>query len=387
MCLDHRLERTCPTPRAPIRGAIAGKRLAKFVPARTIDPKREAQASTAWCLLLSPRYDCVSKPVPLSIRIQFCVIIPCVTAQSPTEGAIARRDGCYYVGVEVGPAVIRAGVFSSDGTLVGKTKFSTKVERGPDGVIPRIAKCICYAVDECDLHIGEIAAIGVGVPGLVCEENGLVANAPQLGWRDIALGPQLRDAVARPVVVANAHNLGALGIYSQEAKAKPATFAAIFLGPLVTGGFIADGRWESLDLHVSRQIPGAAPALNVLSAVDRPEFDHFRSRDFRKALRRGNEAVRRFALEIASKAGEAAAGLMNGTAPEMIAIGGSMLDEIREDVLRVVRETAGRELGAPWPETTSLVASSLGDLAPITGAGCWATRLHAVQSNATALAS
>ena len=310
-----------------------------------------------------------------------------VTAPSPTTGDTPRLAGGYCVGVEVGPALIRAGVFASNGTLVGKTKFSTKVERGADGVIPRIEKCIRYAVDECDLESEEISAIGIGVPGLVSEESGLITKAPQLAWRDVALGPQLEDALDRPVVVANAHNLGALGVYLQEAKSRPATFAAIFLGPLITGGVIADRKWVSLEGQVTEEAYGAALDENVLAAVSRPGFDHFRSRDFRKAIRRGNEAVREFAVEIASKAGEIAALLINGMAPEMIAIGGGMLDEMREDALRIIRESAVRAMRTPWPETTSLVASTLGDLAPITGAGLWAARTQTVHAKAAALVS
>jgi glucokinase len=310
-----------------------------------------------------------------------------VTAQSPSKGGIARRTDRYCVGVEVGPALIRAGVFASNGALVGKTKFSTKIERGAGGVIPRIEKCIRYAVDECDLLMEEIVAIGVGVPGRVSEETGLVTSAPQLAWRDVMLGPQLEDDLDRPVAVANSHNLGALGVYSLEAKSRPTTLAAIFLGPLITGGFIADGNWENLEQHVAREVAGAALDANILGAVDRPEFEHYRSRDFRKALRRGNEAVRAFALEIAAKAGEVAAALIDGAAPETIVIGGGMLDEMRDDLLRIVRDSAVRELNAPWPDTTSLVASSLGDLAPITGAGIWASRMQMVQSKTTALAS
>jgi predicted NBD/HSP70 family sugar kinase len=338
-------------------------------------------------MLAPQRYNCVSKPVPLSICVRICVTMSFVTTQSPINGQIAERICGYYVGVEAGPVLIRAGVFSSTGALIGKTKFSTKIERGAAGVIPRIEKCIRYAVDECDLGMDEIVAIGTGIPGLVCEESGLVTKAPQLAWQDIMLRQQLEDALARPVAVANSHNLGAFGVYAQEWNSRPGTFAAIFLGPLITGGLIVRGKWQNLEGRVSGEIFGAMPELNLLATIDRPEFEHFRSRDFRKALRRGNEAVRGFALEIASKAGEVAAMLIKGTAPEMIAIGGGMLDEMKEDLLRLVRESAAKELNAPWPEATPLVASGLGDLAAITGAGLWAATLHAVQSKTTALAS
>src|SRR5689334_16523272 len=154
-----------------------------------------------------------------------------VTLQLSNGPDSAERTASCYVGVEVGPAIIRAGVFSPDLALLGKTKFSTKIERGAGGVIPRIEKCIRYAVDECNLHMDEVASIGVGVPGLVSELNGCVRTAPQLAWRDVPLKEQLEDLVSLPVAVANAHNLGTLGIYSQEVKSAPLRFAAIFLGP------------------------------------------------------------------------------------------------------------------------------------------------------------
>lgn len=300
-------------------------------------------------------------------------IIPPVTGQRLNDKSDQAKGAC-IVGVEVGPTVIRAGVFASDLGLVGKTKFSTKRERGADGVFTRIVKCIRYAVDECDLAPAEIASIGIGVPGLVSEGTGLVQSAPQLGWQDFPLREQIEDAFGVSAAVANTHNLGAFGIYAHELNSGPKKFAAIFLGPEITGGLIANGRWESLAHHATGALPGATPDLNVFTVIGRPEFEHFRGRDFRKALRRGNEAVRAFAVEIASKAGEIAASLVISAAPEVIAIGGGILDEMREDVVRVVRETAERNLQAPWPQSTMLMASGLGDLAGITGAAAWAAQ-------------
>src|SRR5258705_9966801 len=70
-----------------------------------------------------------------------------------------RRD--HFVGVEVGPAIIRAGVFSESFRLVGKTKFSTKLERGPMSVIERVPRCIHYAAAERDLPLYRIQSVGV----------------------------------------------------------------------------------------------------------------------------------------------------------------------------------------------------------------------------------
>lgn len=310
-----------------------------------------------------------------------------MTTPSSNAGQIAERTCAYYLGAEVDPLLIRAGVFSAGGTLIGKTKFSTKSERGAAGVIPRIEKCLRYAVDECDLEMDEIAAIGIGVPGLIGESNGVVIRAPHLAWQNIALRQQLEDALGRPVAIANSHNLGAFGVHAKEGKASALSLGAIFLGPLITGGLIVRGQWQALDARVTAAGLGAMPDYNVLATVNRPEFEQFRSKDFRKAIRQGNERVRDYVRQIAFKAGEAAAWLMQGAAPEMIAIGGGMLEEMKEELLHLVREGAARELNAPWPETTRLIASGLGDLAAITGAALWSASRHAPQANATALAS
>jgi predicted NBD/HSP70 family sugar kinase len=52
--------------------------------------------------------------------------------------------------------------------------------------------------------------IGVAVPGLVREQDGLVRLAPHLGWVDEPLAQMLSEATGYPVVAANDASLGAL---------------------------------------------------------------------------------------------------------------------------------------------------------------------------------
>ncbi|MFS0894325.1 ROK family transcriptional regulator [Microbacterium sp. 179-I 3D3 NHS] len=55
-----------------------------------------------------------------------------------------------------------------------------------------------------------VVAIGVAVPGLVRAADGLVRNAPHLGWTDAPVGALLTDASGLPVAVGNDASLGAL---------------------------------------------------------------------------------------------------------------------------------------------------------------------------------
>ena len=296
-----------------------------------------------------------------------------MTHESDVQQVIAdprRRD--HFVGVEVGPAIIRAGVFTESLRLVGKTKFSTKLERGPKSVIERVAKCILYAADECDLPVNRIQSVGVGVPGSVDSEAGLVEFAPDLGWKKVALACELERRLSLPAFTANVHNLGTLGIYHQEAKAAPGRFAALFLGPQIGGGLILDGEVHDLSGLPVRPPLFEAPALNVFSTLSQAEFRHFRSRDFRKAIRKGNSAAAEFIGEIATRTGQIAAQLVEQFAPEVIALGGGLLDEMREEILRITESTARAQLRGE--ANVIFLPSLLGDLAGITGAAVWAAQ-------------
>lgn len=300
-------------------------------------------------------------------------MLPRMTHASAVREAFAdpqRRD--HFVGVEVGPSIIRAGVFSESLRLLGKTKFSTKLERGSKSVIERVAKCILYAADECDLQLDRIQSVGVGVPGSVESDTGLVELAPDLGWKGVPLASELERRLLLPAFTANIYNLGTLGIYHHEAKAAPGRFAALFLGPQIGGGLILDGEVHDLSGLPVRPPLFEAPALNVFSTLPQAEFRHFRSRDFRKAIRKGNQAAVEFIREIATRTGQIAAQLVEQFAPEVIALGGGVLDEMKEEILRITETSARHQLGDE--ARVMILPSLLGDLAGITGAAVWAAQ-------------
>src|SRR6266581_3584379 len=112
---------------------------------------------------------------------------------------MAETKSEYVMGVDLGGTKIYAGVFDSSLECVGTSRVSTKSQRGPEAVIDRIARCVKDAVDECDLKIDQIKAIGVGAPGAVDTETGKVIFAPNLEWRDVPLKKNLEKEIGIPV--------------------------------------------------------------------------------------------------------------------------------------------------------------------------------------------
>ena len=66
-----------------------------------------------------------------------------------------------------------------------------------------------------------LVGIGVAVVGVVRRDDGFVSTAPNLGWRDVPLGPALAAAfgAAVPIAVANEADLGALAEHRRGAAA------------------------------------------------------------------------------------------------------------------------------------------------------------------------
>lgn len=283
--------------------------------------------------------------------------------------------GAVVVGVEIGSAIIRAGVFASDHSLLGKTKISTKLERGPEIVIERIAKCIRYAVDECDVELQQVARIGVAAPGQIADHS-VVVTASELGWQNVPLRAQLAGHVGLPIAIGQLFNVAALGIQATELQNPAQRFAAIFAGPKIGAAVRIGSEWQDLtalaELNASRE----ELRNQIVATLPHALFGQFRGRDFRKALKKSeNTALRDYVCRIAELAGETAARLHQAFALETIVVGGALLDEMKDEIMGRAQASFECRIPLERRQTCLLRASELGDLAPITGAAWW-TRQH-----------
>ena len=152
----------------------------------------------------------------------------------------AKTD--YFVGVDLGGTKILAGVFDDKLNCLGRTKMSTKSERGPEEVIERIARCARDVVDECDLDFKQVRAMGIGAPGAVDPETGRVIFAPNLQWQDVPLKKLMEKQMGVPTAVENDCNSATLGVFEKELQSKPRYMVGIFIGTGIGGGFIIDGK-------------------------------------------------------------------------------------------------------------------------------------------------
>jgi len=315
----------------------------------------------------------------------------------------------YVVGVDLGGTKILAGIFDRQLECLGRIKISTKSERGPDAVIERIARCVREAVDECDLELKRVRGIGVGAPGAVDPEEGKVIFAPNLGWENLSLKKALQKELDLPVFVENDCNICTLGVHEKELKSKPRSLVGIFIGTGIGAGLILDGRLYSgfnrtageighmvlevggpkcgcgnrgcFDAFASRtaifrkiQTAVKEGQKTVLTTMLGDDLADLRSSDLRKAIRRGDQFVERIVEEAAEYTGVAVANVINLFNPEMVVLGGGVIDQLESEMMAIIAETA-RDYALPGTaKGIEIVASHLGDDAGITGGAVLARR-------------
>ena len=315
------------------------------------------------------------------------------------------------IGVDFGGTKILAGVFDAKFECIGRARVSTKADRGTDEVIGRIARCVREAVEECDLDLKQIKTIGIGAPGAVDSESGKVIFAPNLGWNDVPLKKELEKLLERPVFLENDCNVCTLGVYEVELKAKPRDVVGIFLGTGIGGGLILEGKLYSGFNRTAGEIghmvlevsgpkcgcgnKGCFEALASRTAIFRkikeavkegqktlltemlgPELEDLRSGDLRKAIKRGDKLVEHIVEEAAEYTGIAVSNLINILNPEVVVIGGGLMEQLEDEMLAIIVETA---MDYAMPGTTKgieIIATRLGDDAGITG-GAVLARKHA----------
>ena len=323
--------------------------------------------------------------------------------------AEASSKSDYLIGVDFGGTKIYAGVFDARLELVGTTRVSTKAERGPDSVIDRIARCVRDAADECDLSLKNVRGVGIGAPGAVDTENGRVIFAPNLGWKDVPLQKELEKKLELPVFLDNDCAVSMTGVYEVELKRKPQHALGIFIGTGIGGALVVHGQlyrgFNGTAGEVGHMViaaggpkcscgnQGCFEALASRTALFRRVFEavkdgqktvltdmlggdlhDLRSGDLRKAIKRGDKFVEKIVEEAAAFTGIAVANLINILNPEVVVLGGGVIEALENEILPVVIKEAKEHILPGTGKGIEIVASHLGDNAGITGGAVLARR-------------
>ncbi len=150
----------------------------------------------------------------------------------------------WVLGVDIGGTKVAVGL------LRGRAHHPVAVRRFPTEKAAMPPEMVDYTTEVAEKLAKEhgpgglesVAGIGVGAPGLVCAETGVVLRARNLGWRDAPLRKLFADRTGLPVQLENDADCTALGEWLSGEGRGARSLVAITLGTGVGGGIVLDGK-------------------------------------------------------------------------------------------------------------------------------------------------
>lgn len=148
----------------------------------------------------------------------------------------------YCIGIDLGGTNIAGGVATLDGRLVHTQSVKTGMPCTPDEIADRIAALCRSLAQAAQTPLEQMAWIGVGAPGSVDKDTGVVEYANNLEFYNVPLGAMLRTRLGLPVYVDNDANAAAWGEYRAGVGKGCSSMVMVTLGTGVGGGIIEDSR-------------------------------------------------------------------------------------------------------------------------------------------------
>jgi glucokinase len=146
---------------------------------------------------------------------------------------------------DLGGTHLRAATVDGNGSIQFRFKQHTPQINDANAIVDAIVA----AVHEAEKQGENIAAVSLVVPGTVKVEEGTVVTAPNLPCLDgFRLGAALTEQLHLPAILENDANAAAVGEMWRGAAVGCKTIICVTLGTGVGGGIILDGKlWRGMD--------------------------------------------------------------------------------------------------------------------------------------------
>ncbi len=313
-----------------------------------------------------------------------------------------------WVGLDLGGTKMLAKIFDEQFRELGAAKKKTEGHRGMAAGLKRMVTVIEEALESAGVSKAQVNGIGVGCPGPVDAERGVLVEAPNLGWTKAPVAKTLEKAIGAPVVICNDVDSGVYAEYEFGAARGAKSVVGIFPGTGIGGGAVINGRLlqganlscmeighiplfpettgetgggPTLEIAASRlaiaaeaaqaAYRGQAPYLLKTCGTDIAKIT---SSKLAAAIENGDQAIEDIMKKAANLLGAGVATIVHLLAPDMIVLGGGLVEAMPGLYIEGVRKSANARLLATYRDSFKVVAAKLEDDAGVKGAAAWARR-------------
>ncbi|MBQ6249454.1 MAG: ROK family protein [Oscillospiraceae bacterium] len=309
-----------------------------------------------------------------------------------------------YIGIDIGGTNLKAGLVDDFGNLLATKKIKVSQISDNDSLVWTLVSLIQDLCQATDVPIGQIASVGVGVPGTVEIHSGAILYTCNLPLQNVPLRKLFHRYLPMPLLIENDANCAALAEYHVGAGRESKRFITITLGTGIGGGIIHNGKiyhgangMAGEVGHMSIEMGGepcpcgrrgcweryaSATALkrmtsrvlaehpdSILRTVVDENDGHVSGQSAFIAARRGDPVGQSICHTYIAYLADGIANLINLFQPDTLAIGGGVSNEEDKSLLLPLRREVER-LTIPCSEDkrTKIVKVELGNQAGIIGA-------------------
>ena len=160
----------------------------------------------------------------------------------------------YRLGIDLGGTNIAAGVVDENYNIIGKANIKTNAPRPADEIADDMAKITFQAIKKAGLKIDDIDSFGIGIPGAVDTDSGIIIYAANLHFYNVDIVGMMKERTGKSFYIENDANAAAYGEFIAGAGKGTKNFIAITLGTGVGGGIIIDGKVYSGSNYVGGEL-------------------------------------------------------------------------------------------------------------------------------------
>ena len=317
---------------------------------------------------------------------------------------MARQgDGPPVVGIDLGGTKILAGVVSGDHRIMGRAKRTTPAKEGAPAILATVISCVDEALTAAGVSRDVIAGAGIGSPGPLDVNAGVILFSANLNVRNFPIGPDVAKALDRPVIVRNDVRVGGYAEFRLGAGRGFRDIIAVFVGTgiggcLIRGGeIIAGATGNAGELgHMIIKAGGPRCGCGNRGCLEALASKTAIARRVDKAVRNGLQTVlgekmakkggrlksRDLAEAVASRdlvalkevqraghfLGIGLGSLINLLGPEIVIVGGGVAGALGDPYLEIVRASARTQAITDPQGKIGIDRAALGDDAGILGA-------------------
>lgn len=148
-----------------------------------------------------------------------------------------------YVGIDIGGMSVKCGVVTEEGKLLFKKSAPIQAEAEDILILKDIARLVEEVIAESGTDKTEIGGIGIGCPGTVYDEKGIVRYSCNINFRNTHITKLMSELTGiKKVYVSNDANCAALGETRFGAGNGAKNSVLITLGTGVGTGIVVDGK-------------------------------------------------------------------------------------------------------------------------------------------------